>query len=1031
MTEREPLPLKVKLFGKFELWCGDQQIQDNDWPRRKTQMLFKCLVSERGRIFTTDQLVDALFSHLDADKASLNLYNRISELRKILEPELPKRHPSSFIERIGKGDYRLIDTNICWVDIESFQRHVATARELEQTSRWSEAIQQYNKALDLYRADYLAEDLYEDWTQLKRQQLSEQYLSVIEGLIRSHNEVAQHGLVIDLCKRLIELQPAKESAYQAWMKAAHLSGQTDQVAQIYDQCVNALKQNLDVALSQETIQLFEQIQSGSVPESEQVVPNNLPRMTTSFIGRADSLELIGSLLADENKQLVTLVGPGGIGKTRLALESANNHLNHFKEGVFWIDLSSLTSINTVVTALADVVHFTFHGPRDPKEQLFDYLSQKEMLLILDNAEHLVDETSEWIQGLMDSAPNIQMLITSRERLKLPVEVVLEVLGMPVPVLNSADLNNHDIIQLFLDRIHHIDPRFAVNDQSLPSVIAICELVEGMPLGVELAIAWTRLLPLDEIATEIAESIQRLSVVPLFEDDGPSRHLEAVFEWSWSLMSEQERQSFANLAVFRNGFTREAAADVANADLKALAALLDKSLLYRREGSRYYIHEVLRQYGQDRLKDDASQRRQHLSFFGDLAEKAEALLQSSEQTIWLNRLQQEQDNFRAAMTWALDGNDIEQGARLAGNLGRFWESRSHFAEGRQWLNQAVAVKELSASTRAMVLMWSGWMASFHGDRELAQAYTELSLPLYQRLGDQRGIAWVLNNLGNQHFLKGDYQLAQEHFEKSASIQEDLGYQEGVAFCMTNLGLVTAAQNQFEKAEIYFEKSLKIRHDMGDRFHIAWNNINLSYVLMQVEKYDQAIALLTESKSILEDMQDKMGAAVALSYMGTIYMNLDDLKQAESYQHQSLKLRREIDETRGIVISLNQLGQISLLREDIPLAKDFFQQSLAVVNQGYDKRNVANSLLGLAQVHANQEEYEVAAKLFGGFEMLLSEINSQFGTIQQVQLEKLVRSLENSPNKNEMEKLKECGSSMPLELLIELALKGTISTEKPQD
>ncbi len=1031
MAEREPLPLKVKLFGKFELWCGDRQIEDSEWPRRKTQMLFKCLVSERGRIFTTDQLIDALFSHLDADKASLNLYNRISELRKILEPDLPKRHPSSFIERIGKGDYRFIDANICWVDIESFQRHADTAHELEQTSRWSEAIEQYNKALDLYRAEYLAEDLYEDWTQIKRQQLADQHFSVIEGLIHSHDEMAQYGQVVDFCKRLTELQPARESAYQNWMKAVHELGEPEQAAHIYGQCVTALQQYLDVKPSQETIQLFEQIQSGSVPEKERVVPNNLPRMTTSFIGRAESLKLIDSLLADENKPLVTLVGPGGIGKTRLALEAANNQLSHFKEGVFWADLSPLTSINTVVSALADVVHFTFHGPRDPKEQLFDYLSQKKILLILDNAEHLVNEASEWVQELMDSAPHIQLLITSRERLKISVEVVLEIRGMPVPALNTPDLNNHDIIQLFIDRIHHIDPRFAISNQTQPSVVAICELVEGMPLGIELAIAWVRLLSLDEIATEIAESIQRLSAAPLSGESGPSRHLEAVFEWSWSLMSEQERQSFANLTVFRNGFTREAATEVADADLSALAALLDKSLLYRREGSRYYIHEVLRQYAQDRLEDEASQRRQHLSFFGNLAEKAEPLLQSSEQTIWLNRLQQEQDNFRAAMAWALDGNDTEQGARLAGNLGRFWEVRSHFAEGRQWLNQAVAVKELSASTRAMVLMWSGWMASFHGDRELAQAYTELSLPLYQRLGDQRGIAWVLNNLGNQHFLKGEYQLAQEHFEKSASIQEDLGYQEGVAFCMTNLGLTTAAQGQFEEAEIYFEKSLKIRHDMGDHFHIAWNNINLSYVLMQVEKYDQAIALLTESKSILEDMQDKMGTAVALSYLGTIYMNLNDLEQAESYQHQSLKLRREIDETRGIIISLNQLGQISLLRDEAQSAQNYFQQSLTVVNQSYDKRNVANSLLGLAQVYVDQGRYELAAKLFGGFKMLLSQTNSQFGTIQHLQLEKLVTSLENSSIKNETEKLKECGSNMPLELLIELALKGTISTERPQD
>lgn len=1024
MVEREPLPLKVRLFGPFELWCGNRQIQDSDWPRRKTQLLFKCLVSNRGRIFSKDQLIDALFGHLDVDKASLNLYNRISELRKVLEPDLPKRHPSAFIERIGTGDYRFVDTDLCWVDAESFQRHAETAQELEQTSRWSEAIEQYNKALQLYRGEYLAEDLYEEWTQATRQYLAEKHLDIIEGLIRCHEETAQYTQVINFCKHLIELQPARESAYQAWMKAAYQSGQPEQAAQIYDQCVGALKQHLDISPSLQITQLLEKIQSGDVPEKQQTAPNNLPKMTTSFIGRADSLQWIDSLLVDEGKPLVTLVGPGGIGKTRLALEAASHQLDRFDDGVFWMDLSPLTSINTVVTALADVVHFTFHGPRDPKEQLFEYFAQQKILLVMDNAEHLVDKMSQWVQELLDAAPDIQWLITSRERLKLPVEVVLEIRGMPVPEINDPHLAKHDIIQLFLDRIHHIDPRFALTPQTLPFVLNICELVEGMPLGVELAIAWTRLLSLDEIGAEIAESVQALSVVPLSEDAEPKRNLEAVFDWSWSLMSEQERQIFANLTVFRGGFTREAANQVADADLSALAALLDKSLLYRREGSRYYIHEVLRQYGQGRLENEVFQRRRHLTYFSGVAEKAEPLLQSSEQTLWLNRLKQEQDNFRAAMAWALEGHDLEQGARLAGNLGRFWESRSHFAEGRQWLNQAVAVKDLSASTRAKVLMWCGWMASFHGDRQLAQTYTEMSLPLYQRLNDQRGIAWVLNNLGNQHFLKADYRQAQTYFEESAAIQEELGHQEGVAFCMTNLGLTTAAQGQFEAAEDYFKKSLKIRHDMGDHLHIAWNNINLSYVLMDLQKYDQAIFLLEEGKTILEDMEDKMGTAVALSYLGTIYMNLDQLDRAESYQLESLKLRQEINETRGIIISFNQLGQLSLLQNDIQAAKDFFQQSLTVVDQDHDKRNVANSLLGMAQVYTAEKEYESSAKLMGGFERLLSEINSQFGAMQQLQLKQLVATLEDAQSKSSLDHMKACGQKLSMESLIELALKGSL-------
>ncbi len=382
--------------------------------------------------------------------------------------------------------------------------------------------------------------------------------------------------------------------------------------------------------------------------------HNLPVQPTPFVGREEELASLARLLADEDLQLITILGPGGMGKTRLALEASQRQSAAFSDGVYFVALAPLTAPEQMPPAIAEAVRFSFYDGGSPREQLIDFLREKQMLLVLDNFEHLLEGTA-LVAEILQNAPAVRVLATSRERLNLQSETVLLLDGMDFPEWETPeDAAAYSAVRLFLQSAHRMQPDFALSADNIGYVARICRLVQGVPLGIVLAAAWIGMLELSEIASEIERSLDFLES-DLRDLPERQRSLRAVFEYSWNLMSEHERDVFMRLSVFRGGFTREAAQEVSGASLKTLMTLVNKSLLRRDPSGRYDVHELLRQYAEARLHGNAAAeadtRNRHSTFYTTL------LALQNPHTVELNKvglgiIESEIDNVWVALDWAI-------------------------------------------------------------------------------------------------------------------------------------------------------------------------------------------------------------------------------------------------------------------------------------------------------------------------------------------------------------------------------------------
>ena len=479
-------------------------------------------------------------------------------------------------------------------------------------------------------------------------------------------------------------------------------------------------------------------------QSPQVLSNPMPIPPTPLIGREIELAALRQMLSDPQCRLITLVGPGGSGKTRLAIEAARNPGIAFLHGAVFVPLAGVNSTNLILPAIANALDFIFDGSNEPDKQLLNHLRGKQIFLILDNLEHLLDGVGI-VGEMIEYAPQVKVLSTSREQLNLYGEWVFEVGGLRVPESEKVEkLEDYSAVALFLECARRTRTGFMLRPENQFSIVRICQLVAGMPLAIELAASWVRSLSCQEIAQQIERGLAILAA-PI--RDLPDRHrsMQAVFDHSWRLLTDEERDVLMKLSVFRGGFTREMAEQVTGTDLFLLSGLVTKSLVQRSIARRYSLHELVAQYAFAQLQafSEVEQTRSaHLRAFVHMAETIEPELTHSEQDRWLAYLETEHDNFRAALRWAFDSGDTASSLRLTGALWRFWYMRSYFVEGSQWLERALQTTGLGAglALRAKVLNGAGLLAYYQNQFDQAKSKLEECLALQSYLSE-RDIAYA--------------------------------------------------------------------------------------------------------------------------------------------------------------------------------------------------------------------------------------------------------------------------------------------------
>ena len=766
---------------------------------------------------------------------------------------------------------------------------------------------------------------------------------------------------------------------------------------------------------------------------------NLPLPLTSLIGREHEMRAIIQQIQDPACRLLTLTGPGGVGKTRLALEVAHRLRGTYEYKPCFVSLVGTSAPEFIIPALADALGFVLSGTSEPKKQLFNFLRDKNILLILDNLEHLLTGI-EFLAELLERAPGVKLLTTSREQLNLRAEWVFDVQGLPVPSdIGLADLASNSAATLFLQRARQSKVDFNLTQADLRSVKRICELVEGLPLGLELAASWVRVLSCDEIAQEIERSIDFLTTTGR---DVPPRHrsLRAVFDSSWSLLSNQEQGVMRSLSVFRGGFTREAAAAVTGATLPLLLALKDKSLVRFSQTGRYDLHELIRQYAHEELiksgeQDSANDR--HLDFFLAMAEEYKPKLRGAGQLHWLNRLEQDHDNLRAALDWSLrhekevggfsqvKGQDVQKSLRLTGALYLFWKMRVHWGEGRKWLQRALAQASQSPHSpeHLRALNSAALLAAEQADTGKARELAEECLALAQDLGDSHSIAQALYSLGLVTWKQKDFAGARTHCEQALRRFRELGDKIAMADTLKVLGRIATNQNDLETAQSYLEECLAIFRELEDRIEFSAVSSDLGLLAYLRNDFPVARAYLEKSLELFREAESASGIEMTLNRLGDIARSENDYIEAERCYTESLKVFQEAGDKDEIPSLLHNLGYVANHCGEYPRALELFKGGLEMHAETGNQAGIAECLAGIGAVLTCQGKAERGARLFGAAEILRERAGAVLWPANRMEYERSLALLRNSLDGSALAAAWAAGGAMPTEQVITEALSAS--------
>jgi DNA-binding SARP family transcriptional activator/predicted ATPase len=1021
--------LSLFLLGPFQIALAEEPV--TGFESDKVRALAAFLAVEADRPHRRDSLAGLLWPDWPDRAARTNLRNALANLRTAIGD----RHATPPFLLITRETIQFNTASDCWLDVAAFSALV----EADQPT-----VRRLEEAVALYRGSFLQgfflkdSPAFEDWSLIVRERLQRQALGALHRLAETYEQRGEYERARDYAWRQVEMEPWQEEAHQQLMRLLALSGQRGAALAQYESCRRLLAEELGVEPAAETTRLYEQIRDETLevpppsPARPPSPPHNLPAPLTPFVGREAELVEILDRLRDPACRLLTLVGPGGSGKTRLALEAAARQIQAplrrlpstpqtepraagkgapgtepphepsqgclFEDGVFFVSLGPLQSADDIVPTVAEAIGFSFYGGAgggaqvEPRRQLLDYLQRKNLLLITDNFEHVL-EGMGLVAEMLEGAPGVKVLATSRVRLRVQGEHLVPVGGMNFPVLEaraalppaerlrsvpshedgraeSEDAMQYSAVKLFLVSARRTWPDFELTADNVAGVVRICRLVEGMPLGILLAAAWVGMLTPAEIADEIGRSLDFLET-DLRAVPARQRSLRAAFDHSYHLLSEQERGVFQRLSVFRGGFTQDAAQQVASASLRELKTLADKSLLGRDPAGRYSIHEVLRGYAAEKLdeapQEKAKTRDHHCGTYARFLQQREGELKGAGQGEALDEIAAEIDNVRAAWRWAIAQARVPEIRQAAESLFRYYLIRTQVQEGEEAFAQAVAALESPACQAAgwgaerevalgLALVFQGYLGYFIYSPTRARALVRTGLEVLRPLGARKEFALAKWTAAYFDALESPAERARLARE-SLAIYEELGDRSGVARCYLNLGLGLAEEGYHRE---YLEKSLALSREIGDRWCMAFALFHLGENSLQLGAYQEAKRYHQESLAIRRQIGAHQGIQRGLDCLGFVAREQGEYGEARRLISESLTIAREIGDQLGVSGSLDLLGLVALDLEDYEEAEQRLQEGLAIRTKVGAGGETALSVQHLGDLALAVGDYEGASR-----------------------------------------------------------------------
>jgi predicted ATPase/class 3 adenylate cyclase len=693
--------------------------------------------------------------------------------------------------------------------------------------------------------------------------------------------------------------------------------------------------------------------------------NNLPLQPTPLIGREKEVSEVCDLLRGEETRLLTLTGPGGIGKTRLALQTAADLLDDLPDGAFFAQLATLTEAELFLPAVAETLGVRETGEIPLDESLKDYLSERRLLLVLDNFEQVL-EAAPSVTELLAVAQGLKVLATSRTPLRLYGEHEYAVPPLSVPDVKHLpdleSLSQYEAVRLFIERAKSAKVDFEVTDESAPAVAEICVRLDGLPLAIELAAARIKMLPPKAMLQRLGS---RLKLLTGGARDLPERQrtLRATIEWSHALLDEGEQLLFGRLAVFSGGRTLEAIEAICDAEgdlpmdaFEGVSSLVDKSLLRQEEGPggepRFVMLETVHEYAREKLGQSAEEqeiKRVHAEYFLTLAEEAKPELKGSNQLEWLERLEAEHDNIRTALSWALERKKAEVALRLGGDLSWFWSVRGYYIEGRRWLEEALAIEVRgSPEVRAMALAGAGVLAFDQGELDRAKEACEEGLELLEHEGREAREAKLnlLALLGWVAWHREELGQAQQLFEEELALSREMSGTWWLANSLQGLATVSHTRRDSERATELYEESMDLFREHGDKHSLAYCMNNLAMVVYSQGDMGRAAQLTEEAVALFRELGARGDVALGLCNMGWIALLRDDLGRAAHIYRESLSLSWDAGMTLVVQGALEGLACLAAARVEAERAALLWAAAQAL----HESKNIPRDTDFLAEADA---------------------------------------------------------------------------------
>lgn len=948
--------LELLLLGPAQLSLAGKPLTGLVSAKAKALLFY--LAMER-RACSRGSLAGMLWSDLPENDARRNLRVEIAKLRQWLHPHLIFTRLDGSIN--PAGSYH--------VDAHEFEDRFSKFH----TQPAPTDLRQMVATAALYRGDFLCEfqvraaPLFEEWVLVERERLRQAALELLDKLVQTAIQQQDWKAGLFAARKSLAIDNWREESHRQLMTVLMLSGDRAAALAQFETARRILVQELGVEPGPGTLALYEDIKQGrtGLPQATDMASpvqigaalpqHNLPAPTTSFVGREAELEQLAELLVDPGCRLLTLTGAGGIGKTRLALELSwklvGDAATIFKDGIHFIPLASLSDPNLLASTIAEALNIRLSGPQDAQLQLILHLRNKRMLLVLDNFEHLV-EAAQILTEVLEAAPGIKLLVTSRHQLELYAEWAFPLAVMRYPdQTDQTGWRNYSAVQLFQQRGRRVNLRFSLEDNR-DCIIRLCQLLEGLPLGIELAASWVHVLPCEQIFNHIEHNLD-LPGNRLQDTPPRQRSLRAVMQYSWELLSDEEQRTLAGVAVFQDGFTLQAAEAVAKARPRTLAGLVSKSLLRFSPSGRYNLHGLLKVFAEDKLSEPEKEvfRAAHSHYFGTYLSVRKQDLSGPREVVAIDEVSLEISNIRTGWQWLIDqfkpsttANEAPPTTRILtlieqylSMLSAFYLRRSWFREGEAVFSQAAGTMEAAgfdqpdSASDAQSLLGSVYLSQARfclalgrNDRALALVHKGLALFSHAPAVEQAAEGWHL--LGQIEHQTGSAETADRAYQKSLEIYRGLNQPTGIASNLISMGVLAKNRGDLNQAIDLYQECLNIFRQRDDPRGVWVCLINLGNIANVQQDYHRAKQMYEECFRTVQGTADRSRQALTLVNLGSVAREVDECEQALQYYLESLRISEEIGEKRTLIASLDGLGKTYLNQGQLATAQMYLVKAL---------------------------------------------------------------------------------------------------------